>query len=411
MDKYGVPLALAVLLLCVSVAILANSCSEEGSSPEQGASAEGVWHQTMTRGYYDGAKTASTFESNDLTIREYTDYDDPKHFLKCSQRGSDFVAVRYGDRIIWNYETNYGMYLAISTCYGECIVVNEIFQTYNSTVQTYVSSSVYTKDDVVPSWLNNWDYEALDQKWILRDAQAISSSTSVALNGKNLYLLENYGPIFKAEMEQSVGTTISTKGLIGTILEYDQSGYMLAIVLDDTEMMWMMCLTGNTVSLSTVAHSDYSEIEGEISVLRRYVGIYDASLPILDQPAFTDGTRLDLEDAKYFRLNGVRPLLVEGRAIVERVYVSAFYCSGVFSDTRVEDRLSILGYSVPTTDDSEYFLYCECIGALGEFEYLYGGGFGYYDRATGLFTYSFLIPDAYDPRILEMTFKVTPANR
>jgi hypothetical protein len=365
----------------------------------------------MTRGYYDGAKTSRTFESNDLTIHEYSNYDDPKHFLKCSQRGFDFVAVRYGDRILWNYETEYGVYLAISTCYGECIVVNEIFQTYNSTVQTYVSSSVYTKDGVVPSWIKNWDYEPLDQKWILRDAQAVSFEQSVALDGKNLYLLENYGPIFKAEMEQSVGTTISTKSLIGTILDYDQAGYMLAMVLDNSGILWMMCLTGNTVSLSTVTQSDYSEIEGESSVLRRYVGIYDASLPILDQPAFTDGTKLELEDAKYFRLSGIRPIQIEGQATVDREYVTAFYCSGVFSDSRVEDALRIYGYSVPTTIKSQYFLYCECIGALGEFEYLYGGGFGYYDKTTGLFTYSMLIPDDNDPRILEMTFRVTPANR
>jgi len=402
--------AVVLLLLCFGVGILASSIEQETTSPEPGASADGLWHQTMSKGYYDGAKTTRTFETNDLIIREYGEYEDSQHFLQCSQRGFDFVAVRYGDNILWNYVTDYGMYLAVSNCYGECIVVNEMFMSVNSTTQTYISSSIYTKDGTVPSWLGNWDYEILDQKWILHDAAAVSSKEIVELNGKNLYMLENSGPIFKAEMEQEIGTTVCTKSMTGVILEYDESGYMLAMALDDSDNVWIMCFTGNTVNISCVAISDVAGIDGDVSVLRRYVEIYDASLPIMEKPVLTEGTKMEITDVKYFSSKGVEQKHPEGRVVVGLNYVSAFHSSGMFDIAGNPYDISIYGYTMPTLDESRYFAYCTFVGTFDGEEFWFARGFGYYDLKTGLLTVSLLIPVGYDSLIAEMTYKITPSN-
>ncbi|MBR6213282.1 MAG: hypothetical protein IKQ67_01375 [Candidatus Methanomethylophilaceae archaeon] len=407
-DKSKIVLVTVTLVACVVIALCANTGEDEKTGPVSGASAEGLWHQTETKGYYDGAKITTTFASNDLTIREYTEYTaDPKHYLICSQRGYEFLAFRAGDRIMWSYEAENGSFLSISTCYGECIVVNEIFISKSSTLQTYISSSVYTKNNIVPTWLD-WDYQIPHQKWVLHDGGAVSDTTTAELRGKSLYMLENSGPIFKGEMEQSVGTAISTKSLAGVIIDFDKTtGYLLALVLDDTDIMWSLTYNGSTITMSAVDTSDTASIEGLISAQRNYTQVYDASLPKIEKPVFTSGMDLELIDTTVFTKAGVSKLGATGTVSFERTYGTAFYTPGHFIGVYGKYDVKMYGFSMHTQAPAEYFVYCVFQGLVDGKVPMTGGGFGSYNSETGIMVFAIMTESNGTPAIVEFIYRNT----
>ena len=397
----------AVLAICVSAAVIGNFIEQKESAPEKGASVEGVWHQTMTSGYYEGAKINQTYEANDLTIHEYTDYKDQQHFLRCSQRGSMFTAFRSGDRIIWNYATESAMYLAIADCYGQCMVVNEFCITDGQREQIYVNSSVYTKNNSIPSWINERTYSLPDKKWVLNDAIAISDMDTADLGGKSLYLLENYGPVFKAEMEQSVGTTISTKKLTGAILDQDTSGNMFSIAIDDTQIIWFMKFTEDSVVMSCVSISDFAAIDGMVSVMRRYIGVFDSTFPPMEKPVIRAGMEYELKGATYFTSDTIADLPMEGTVTVGMIYYSVLVATATFTDSEGSYNANIYGFTLPTEVEDQYFFYCYYEGSLCCMLDYFGGGFGHYDASTKSLTIDLQNPAGDDSPIIELTLQLS----
>lgn len=407
-DRTKIALASIVLVACLVIGLTANIGEDERTGPVSGASAEGLWLQTETKGYYDGAKITTTFASNDLTIHEYSEYTaDPKHYLTCSQRGYEFLAIRAGDNIMWSYEAENGSFLSISTCYGECIVVNEIFISKSSTSQTYISSSVYTKNNVIPTWLD-WDYQIPHQKWVLHDGGAVSDTMTAELRGKSLYMLENSGPIFKGEMEQSVGTSISTKSLSGVIIDFDKkSGYLLALVLDDTDIMWNLTYNGSTITMSAVDLSDAASIDGLISAQRNYTQVYDASLPKIEDPVFTTGMDLELIDTTVFMKDGISKLGATGTVSFERTYGTAFYTPGHFIGVYGEYDVKMYGFTMHRQAPTEYFVYCIFQGLVDGKIPMNGGGFGSYNSETGIMVFAIMTETNGIPVIVEFIYRNT----
>ena len=403
--KATVIVAVAVLAMCLSVSLMGAFFEQSGSEPEKGASAEGVWHQTLTRGYYEGAKISTTYESNDLTIAECKDYSDPHHFLTCRQRGVQFTGLRNGDRMVWDYSTDTGRYIAISDCYGQCLIVNEFCITLGQRNDAFVSSSVYTKDNVVPDWFYDRQYELPDKKWLLNEAVAISDTATAELGGKSLYMLENNGPVFKAEMEQSVGTTISTKMMVGSILDQDESGYIFAIALDDSSILWMMTFTGDSVIMSAVSESDFAAIDGYVAVMRRYIEVFDASLPVMAKPPIRSGYLFELKEAIAFESEAWGPVLTEGYMEVQDDYHSVSYSIGSFTDTLDTYSAEMYAFTLPTNVEDRYFFYCYFEGELNIAVPIWGRGLGSYDASTGVLIMDMLLTTNGVSQIIEMTYQ------
>ena len=407
-DIYKAAAAVIVLIMCLTTAFIAQSFVQEDSSPEKGASAEGLWHQTASKGYFNGAKMTETYEINDLTIEEYKDYTDPQHFLKCKQRGYDFLAVRYDDSIYWNYATEAGSFLAIATCYGNCMIVDEFSIASGDAEETYISSNIYTKDGTIPSWvMKYWDYKLTDQRWVLHDAGAVSDSEDVTLGGKSLYMLDNNGPTFKAEMEQSVGTTISTKSMKGVITDYDESGYMFAMAIDDTYTIWFMAFKNGNVMASAVTYSDFSGINGMVSVLRRYTEVFDPNIPVMDKPVLPEYTNLQLKGITSFTKDGPSQITTEGNMAIDLIYESAFHSSLLFTDTEGMYNAGTLGFTLPAKAEGQNFVYVYFSGDINGQIAVSGGGIGFYDTSTGVLTYTLLLTQGYTCEFVEFTFQKT----
>lgn len=390
----------AMLLICLSVAVAADHNKPDKSVPVADAAIDGEWHQTDCRGYFNSVRVNEVYEANDLKITMVNE-----KFYVCEQRGHEFLAVRTGDVMMWMYSAPNGNYLGIINCYGNCLVVNEIFLGNGMSSQVFVSANLYTKDGKIPGWFSFWEEPLRTSKWETYDACYQYNGVANKLSGHNMYILDSYGSVFRAEMEQDLGSGVTTKQIMGIVTDYVPGKYVRGLSIDDSATMWSFLYNGKTMITSACAVSDVAGPSlGKLVVAQRtYMEVNDTRLPEMAPSVIEKDSKWNLVQATYFQ-KGSDPTpstSVSGSITVNSVAGTTYAATGTVNSTSVE----LYGYTLPTTapDNGVYLSYAAFkFGATGTAD----RGYGFYNSNTGSYVFMVISLGADgNPMITEYVFQ------
>ncbi|MCQ2070270.1 MAG: hypothetical protein MJZ68_03990 [archaeon] len=330
--------SIIVAIAMVSVAIVSDALIEPPHEPSHTTGLDGVWHQTLNKGYYNGSRYDTVTENSDLVLHLDGEYVFGKH------RGYDFVGMYCGTFIIWSYDTETGNFYVQANTYDDCIVVNEVFNGNGLIDKTTVTSSLYTKTGHVPKWFEYWDIPLDSGVWDLYSGRSVNEINDVKLDGTHFYMLENYGSVFKAEMEQissylapdpdSEGDTIeikkiTTRPLTGVLVELSE-GCVRAVLTENEGRLWYLHYNNDVLSLRTVMMSQLQEFNNKaVYVERVYMPKYQSFNPDIPSVPFEKGDRMEVSLGRSVFFDGT-VVTHEIKAVFEisNVYGSGFIANG-----------------------------------------------------------------------------------